>query len=119
MRNSGSPRNEPGDAAGDLIVAGRRGGLAGDLPQRASGERVGQRRPIAQAVRPGDPVIHRALIGVPELIDSKRIVVDDPRAPQIASNRSRRDLKLSGSTIRRPARLTAASIATISTSGRM
>ena len=49
------------DAAGNLIVARGRRGFAGDFPERAAGKRIGHRRPVAQAVRSRDPVIHRAL----------------------------------------------------------
>ena len=84
------------DAAGNLIVARGRRGFAGDFPERAPGKRIGHRRPVAQAVRPGDPVIHRPLVGMPELIDLERIVVDDPGAAQIAADRGRRHLEVGG-----------------------
>ena len=80
------------DAAGNLIVARGRRGFAGDFPERAPGKRIGHRRPVAQAVRPRDPVIHRPLIGMQELIDLEWIVVDDPGAAQIAADRGWRDL---------------------------
>ena len=38
-------------------------------------------------------MIHRALVGMPELIDLKRILVDDPRAPQVAADRGGGHLK--------------------------
>ena len=84
------------DAAGNLIVARGRRGFAGDFPERAPGKRIGHRRPVAQAVRPGDAVIHRPLVGMPELIDLERIVVDDPGAAQIAADRGRRHLEVGG-----------------------
>ena len=93
------------DAAGNLIVARGRRGFAGDFPERAPGKRIGHRRPVAQAVRPGDPVIHRPLVGMPELIDLERIVVDDPGAAQIAADRGRRHLEVAGSISRRPAEI--------------
>ena len=78
------------DAAGNLIVARGRRGFAGDFPERAAGKRIGHRRPIAEAVRPRDPVIHRPLIGMQKLIDLEWIVVDHPGAAKIAADRARR-----------------------------
>ncbi len=78
------------DAAGNLIVARGRRGFAGDFPQRTAGKRVSHRRPVAEAVRPRDPVIHRTLIGMQELIDLEWVVVDHPRAAKIAADRRRR-----------------------------
>lgn len=80
------------DAAGNLIIARGRRGFAGDFPERADGKRIGDRGPVAQAVRSRDPVIHRALIGMQELIDLEWIVVDHPGAAQIAADRGRRHL---------------------------
>jgi hypothetical protein len=57
------------DPAGNLIIASRPRRFSGDFPERAPGKRISHRRPITQPVRPRDSVIHRALVGVKELID--------------------------------------------------
>ena len=79
-----------GDAAGNLVIARRRRGFAGDLPERTRRERVERRRPVAETVRPGDPVIHRPLVGMAELVDLERVFVDDPRTTQVTAKRARR-----------------------------
>ena len=49
-----------------------------------------ERRPVAVTVRPCDPVIHRPLVRMTELIDLEWIVVDHPPAAKVAANRVRR-----------------------------
>eukprot|EP01136_Pigoraptor_vietnamica_P029142 Opistho-1_new@87099 len=81
-----------GDAAGDLVVVRRRRLLAEDLPAHAAGEGVAGRFPVAQAARAGGPVVQRALVGVGELVDVERVVVDHPGPAQVAADRRAADV---------------------------
>src|SRR6266540_34438 len=76
-----------GDAARDLIVAGRRRRLTRDLPERAARKSVCRRFPEIEARGARESVIHRSLIRMPELVGRERIVVDDPAVMQIAADR--------------------------------
>ena len=75
-----------GNAARDLIVPGGRCRLARDLPERAARKGVSERFPEIEARGAREPVVHRALVGVPELVGRKRIVVDDPAVVQIVAD---------------------------------
>src|SRR6185369_9307662 len=80
------------DAARDLVVARRVRRLAEDLPERAAGERVRRRFPVAESRRAREAVIDRALVRVRELVDVERIVVGSPAAAQLPADRLHRDV---------------------------
>jgi len=72
------------DAAGDLVIARGSGLLAGDLPHRASGECIAERVPVVQPCRSGKAVVHRALIGMTELVGLERVPIGAPATAQVA-----------------------------------
>src|SRR6185503_18885330 len=79
------------DAAGDLVVLGGSRIFAGNLPRRAGGKRIAERLPVAQSGRAREAVVHRALVGVAELVGPERIVVGAPAAAQVLPDRGRAD----------------------------
>ena len=81
------------DAARNLIVFRREGGLAGDLPEQAARKRESHRLPVVEARRSREAgSIDRPLIRVHELVDGERIVVDHPRGVKVASDRRAADV---------------------------
>ncbi len=84
---SASPRERAADAARDLVVARRRRGLARDLPERAAEERVRRGLPVAEPRGAREPVVHRALVRVPELVHDERILVHHPARMQVVADR--------------------------------
>ena len=74
-------------AGGDLVVSGRRSGFTGNFPQGAADKSVAERFPIVEPGRARKPMVHRALIGMPELVYFKRVVIGAPTAAHVALDR--------------------------------
>src|SRR6202158_3962395 len=75
------------DRGVDVIVQGRRRGLAGGLPEQAAAQAVGQRPPEVESGRPREAEVDVALVGMAELVDAERISVDHQRVGQVVADR--------------------------------
>src|SRR6202007_933123 len=74
------------DAGRDLVVARRRRRLARDLPERAPQEGVAEPFPEIEPRGAREAVVHRSLVGMPELVHGERIAIDHPARAQVAAD---------------------------------
>src|SRR5229473_3030453 len=77
----------PTDRGIDVVVEGGRRGFSGRLPEQAAAQAVGQRLPEVEAGRAREPEVDVALVGMAELVDAERVLVDDQRLPHVLPDR--------------------------------